>query len=182
MTDWLAGGVLLATIICFGSFAWAARFHFRQEGGTPAGMQVLSLINLIGFAWFVYGLNRWPGGYRWGPIVVCGLSLLLFWWSIIHTRRRPLTLAFSPDAPAFLETTGPYQIARHPFYVSYLLFWMATALAIPGLLPWIVPAVMAMLYAFAATREEAKFINSGLEIDYQAYRMRTGMFYPLHPW
>ena len=56
---------------------------------------------------------------------------------------------------------------------------MATALAVPGLLPWAVPVIMATLYTFAAMMEEAKFTGSALEGEYRAYSTRTGMFFPM---
>ena len=142
-------------------------------------MQAVSVLSVAAFAWFAYGLGTRPGGYRVVPVALCALSLLLFWWCILHTRPKPFTLAFSLDAPAFLDTGGPYRLARHPFYLSYLLFWVASALAVPGVLPWIAPAVMGALYTLAATREEAKFACGALHGEYRAYRLQTGMFFPL---
>ena len=170
--------VLSAGSACFGSFAWAAKFHFRKTGAVPLGMQAVSAVSLLAFAWFLYGLETMAGGYRAVPLVLCAASLLLFWWCIVHTRRKRFTLAFSPDTPLFLDTHGPYRLARHPFYLAYLMFWVATALALPSLLSWVVPAVMAALYTAAATKEEAKFTDSVLDGEYRRYRMRTGMFLP----
>ncbi len=176
--DGRSWAVLSAGVSCFGSFAWAAKFHFRKSGAVPLGMQAASAVSLLGFAWFLYGLGAMTGGYRLVPLVLCAASLLLFWWCIVHTHRKRFTLAFSPDTPAFLDTHGPYRLARHPFYLAYLMFWVATALAIPGLMSWTVPAMMAALYGAAATKEEAKFKDSALERQYRRYRMRTGMFFP----
>ncbi len=180
--DWRGWSVLLAGTACFLSFTWAAAFHFHKSGKIPRGMQVVSAVSFLTFAWFLYGLGTRPGGYRLAPFALCMLSLLLFWWCILHTRRKRFTLAFSPDAPAFLDTQGPYRVARHPFYLAYLVFWVATALAVPGLLSWAVPVVMAALYTLAAAKEEAKFTDSILQGEYRLYRMRTGMFFPLLAW
>ena len=144
----------------------------------PLGMQAVSAASLLAFAWFLYGLSTGLEGWRLAAFALCVTSLLLFWWCIVHTRRKRFTLAFSPDAPAFLDTSGPYRLARHPFYLSYLIFWVATALANPGLLSWAVPTVMAGFYVVAATKEEAKFADSVLEGEYRRYRARTGMFLP----
>ncbi len=178
MTDGLGWAVLLAGTACFGSFTWAARFHFQKSGAVPSGMQAVSAASLLAFAWFLYGLCAEPGGWRLAPLVLCVASLLLFWWCVAHTRRKRFTLAFSPDAPAFLDTSGPYRLARHPFYLSYLMFWVATAMADPGLLSWAVPAVMVAFYVVAALKEEGKFAHSVLEEEYRRYRARTGMFLP----
>ncbi len=179
MMDWRSWGVLLTGTACFLSFSWAVRFHFDKAGRLPRGMQVVSAVSFLAFTWFLYGLGSRPGGFRLAPFALCVLSLLLFWWCIRHTRRKRFPLAFSPDAPALLDTQGPYQVVRHPFYLAYLLFWVATALAVPGLLPWAVPAVMAALYTAAAAKEEAEFADSILASEYQRYRMRTGMFTPM---
>jgi len=179
MVIWRSWSVLLAGTLCFGSFVWAAKYHFRDAGMMSRGMLVLSGGNLVGFAWFVFGLNVMPGGYRLAPFALCVLSMLLFWWCILHTRRQHFTLAFSKDTPSFLDTRGPYRVARHPFYLSYLIFWVAVALAIPSAVSWSVVAIMVGLYTLAATREEAKFLKSSLASDYQIYRRQTGIFFPL---
>jgi len=179
MMDWRSWGMLLAGFVCFGSFSWAVEFHFRKSDENPRGMQAVSVLSVVAFSWFVYGLGTRPGGYRVVPFGLCALSLLLFWWCILHTGPKPFTLAFSLDLPAFLDTKGPYRVARHPFYLSYLLFWVATALAVPGALSWVAPVIMGALYSLAATREEAKFANGVLNGEYQAYRTQTGMFFPL---
>jgi len=182
MVDWRSWGVLIAGAICFGSFVWGAKFHFHTVGKAPRGMQVLSLASFAAFAGFLYGISTLPGGFRWVPFGLCVVSLLLFWWCILYTSRKRFTLAFSPDAPVFLDTQGPYRMARHPFYLSYMLFWVATALAVPGALPWLVPAILAALYTFAAMKEERKFTSSAMEREYRTYRMRTGMFFPMLTW
>ncbi len=172
-------GVLLAGVACFSSFVWAIRFHFHRPGTDRLGIQVLSVINVVAFAWFLYGLSTETGGYRLIPLGLCALSLSLFWWCVSHTRRKRFTLAFSSDAPTFLDTEGPYRVARHPFYLSYLMFWLAMALAVPGAPSWVALMTMAALYTFAAAKEEAKFANSVLDREYRIYRMHTGMFCPL---
>ena len=177
--DWRSWGVLLAGLVCFGSFSWAVKFHFLKYRESPRSMQAVSALSVVAFACFTYGLGTQPGGYRVAPFALCALSLLLFWWCILHTRPKPFTLAFSLDLPAFLDTGGPYRVARHPFYLSYLLFWVATALAVPGALPWVAPVVIGALYTLAATKEEAKFASSALVGEYRAYRLQTGMFFPL---
>jgi protein-S-isoprenylcysteine O-methyltransferase Ste14 len=86
--------------------------------------------------------------------------------------------AFSDDTPQFLLRHGPYRYVRHPFYASYLLFWVGTAVTTAGWLPWLVPFGMLLLYARAATGEEQKFARSDLAQAYETYRQNTGMFLP----
>ena len=170
----LVAGLGLA---CFASFSWAVKGHFRATGAMPPGMRLIGAASLLGFLHFLWQLRH--GAASW-PIVALlfGLALWLFVWTIRATRSTPPTLAFATDAPDILFCHGPYRYVRHPFYLSYILFWIGTAVsaARPG--TWAVPLVMGALYFQAASREERKFARSALAPDYDAYRRQTGMFLP----
>jgi protein-S-isoprenylcysteine O-methyltransferase Ste14 len=168
----------LAGLACFSAFSWGVKAHFRQTGEMPFGMKLTSGISLVGFAWF--GWHLISGVSEAWPLVLALFagSLSVFVWAIKATRRTPPTLAFDTDAPSFLLHHGPYRFVRHPFYLSYLMFWIGTAAIAHGLLPWAAPALMAALYFDAATREERKFAMSELSSAYAAYRAQAGMFLP----
>lgn len=173
------------SIICFVGFAWAIRGHFQQHEKMPLGMRVVSMLSLAGFGWFlipqVRAVPMDNSQWLYPDVVSCVLfivSLVVFWLSIGATRARPLTLAFAADVPTFLQHRGPYQYVRHPFYLSYLLFWLGTAIASRSALHWIVPAIMVPLYVEAARREERKFTGSSLASAYNHYREHTGMLLP----
>jgi len=75
-------------------------------------------------------------------------------------------------------TVGPYRYVRHPFYLSYSLFWLAGAVAVPYW-PMIVGSLgMLTLYYRAAAQEEQTIARSGLSAEYEAYKRTTGMFLP----
>jgi protein-S-isoprenylcysteine O-methyltransferase Ste14 len=172
--------MVLTSLICFGSFTWAVRGHFRLQRRMPPGMQVVSLASLAAMAWFL--ARMLSGGvvtFWMAPVAMIAAAFVLFWWTVKVTRPRRLTLAFDDDLPIFLQQGGPYRRIRHPFYASYILFWIATSLATPGLLPWIVPIAFGATYVVAATKEEAKFMASPLALDYARYRSTTGMLLPL---
>ena len=120
---------------CFLSFVWGALAHFRRPGAIPPWMHAISLLSLFGFLWFVsreinviasHG-NRplWAGV---AAMLSFTLGLAVFWWAVAATRNRRLTLAFTPDRPAFLHTSGPYAYVRHPFYsvLPNILDWHGT--------------------------------------------------------
>jgi protein-S-isoprenylcysteine O-methyltransferase Ste14 len=165
--------------VCFAAFSWGVKGHFRHTGKIPAGTILISLLTVGGFGWFALRLAIVPVGAGW---VVAGLlfvaGLVLFAWTIRATRQTPPTLAFDTDKPSFLLRHGPYRFVRHPFYLSYLLFWTGTAVAFSGILPWVAPAVMLAVYRIAAGREEQKFAGSDLRAAYEAYRRQAGMFFP----
>ncbi len=175
--------VLLALLVpgfaCFAAFSWAVKGHFQSVGHIPEGMRLTSLLSLAGCAWFLWRLFTGPAGPAW-PVgtALFIAAFLLFVWTIRATNTDRPTLAFADDTPHFLLQHGPYRYVRHPFYASYLLFWVGTALASRGWLPWLVPVVMLTLYVRAATGEERKFARSDLAHAYETYRQSVGMFVP----
>lgn len=182
-TALLMAGVASA---CFAYFAWGIAAHFRRDGPMPAGMRAIGLANLACFAWFLGGqLAEARRGTA--PLAAAGAAALalmagsvaLFRWTVAVNRARPLTLAFSPDQPSFVQRAGPYAHVRHPFYLSYVVFWAGTALASARLAHWLAPAILALLYYRAASAEEAKFARSSLASEYSAYQATTGMVLPL---
>ncbi len=172
-------GLFAAGLICFAGFTWAVKGHFRCIGPMPLGMRLIGFLSLEGFGWFALRLARFGGSSLWGAGIACFLlSIGLFIWAIRCTRETRPSLAFSTDEPTCLLREGPYRYVRHPFYVSYLLFWAGTAIATPGPIAWIMPALMLLIYTDAARREEAKFARSSLAAAYRQYRGKVGMFLP----
>jgi hypothetical protein len=171
--------LLLAGCICFAAFSWGVKSHFRQTGRIPAGTYLISALTVTGFLWFAWRLVTRGPAVTWPPALALFVgAMALFGWTVRATRKTPPTLAFDTDEPVFLLQHGPYRYVRHPFYAAYLLFWIGTALASPGLLPWLAPLVMLGVYWNAATREERKFAGSNLASAYRSYRGKAGMFIP----
>ncbi len=171
---------LIATTatVSFSAFCWGVKSHFRSTGKMPLGMQVTSALSTIAFLWFIARLTSGFGAMWLEATALFCASGALFFWTIQASRQTPPTLAFDTDAPFFLLRSGPYAAVRHPFYLSYLMFWVGTALATASALGWIAVAIMAAVYLDAATREEAKFARSTLAATYAAYKRQAGMFLP----
>lgn len=174
------GAVLLAAgFICFAAFCWGVKAHFRRTEAIPPGTRLIAALTLAGFGCFVRRLAVCPLGVTWpSALALFVLSAGLFAWTAGATRHTPPTLAFDTDQPAFLLRHGPYRLVRHPFYLSYLLFWTGTAMASAGIAGWLTPAVMTAVYLRAATLEERKFRHSNLAPAYADYRRQAGMFLP----
>jgi protein-S-isoprenylcysteine O-methyltransferase Ste14 len=171
--------VFAAGLICFAAFSWALKSHFRHTGHVPFGAYGISVLSVIGFLWFAWRILAGRTSSFWEVAVILFiLSILLFAWTINASRKTRPTLVFDTDEPIFLLDHGPYQYVRHPFYASYLVFWIGTATASPGLLPWLAPVVMLLVYWNAARREERKFAGSALASAYQSYQAKAGMFTP----
>jgi protein-S-isoprenylcysteine O-methyltransferase Ste14 len=176
-----------AVIAAYGSGVWGIYGHFLTANKPEPEMKFTSLLSLLGLLWFLF--ERWQRhaligtvgvGTDLAALALLALFMVLFWWAIATTRRRRLTLAFSKDQPAFVHMAGPYAWIRHPFYSSYILFWIATAIASASMLFWLMPIVMTGLYWRAIRIEEAKFASSPVSLEYDAYRKRTGMLLPAH--
>lgn len=172
----------LVTVIAVATLAqymWSARGHFKSED-MPKGAKLLSGVVLacallmFGLTWFVLQ----PIAAQLAGVALMSGTQLLFWAAIRASRNSTLLLAFDPDNPRSLVNAGPYRYVRHPFYVSYVIFWGGWAIAtwsIWALLPFV---VMTGVYVSAARDEERKFALTGMAADYEAYRRRTGFFFP----
>lgn len=174
---------LLLALACFVSFLWALRSLFAIPGGkVPGRMKLLSVCGAVCFAMQVGFLILGPPNPMWGirvlGVILYLASLALFWWSVPHARQLGLKIAFTKDVPSALHEDGPYRHIRHPFYASYLLFWLAGVFATGA--PWLLltVVVMGVFYWRAIQEEERAFDISPLSTKYAAYRARTGLMFP----
>jgi len=173
--------VLAAFASCLLSFNWGMYRFFTLPDGSNTGIDTIKLVG-TGF-----GLGSMVGIPLLGvesavtcaaALLLCGLSLALFWWAIRTNLRRPLSFAFSDDLPEHLVCEGPYRRIRHPFYTAYLLSWLVTPVATTEPLMLLPFTVMAVIYTAAARGEERKFEATGLGEAYARYRAAAGMFWP----
>jgi protein-S-isoprenylcysteine O-methyltransferase Ste14 len=171
--------LLLSGIACFGAFTWGARAHFVRDK-TAVAMHVLLLLSLAGMAVFLFALWR-AAAPDWRRAAGFGLHLvaiILFGWAVLATRRNRPALAFAGDRPDHLFRSGPYAYIRHPFYASYLLFWLGCAVATSSLVLLLVFLSLAVIYTIAALGEERNFLHSSMRDEYEAFRKATGFFWP----
>ncbi len=172
--------VLSAATACFLSYGWGLACFFADPGGgkgTGTVKWATAVSVVLHVLAIVFFYDREGHGFA-VSLVLYILSLGLFWWAAAVNRARPLTLAFSPDAPAHLVIAGPYAFIRHPLYLSYMLCWIAGMLA-TGQAPLILTVIyMGWLYHRAATEEERKFAASPLAEQYLHYAERTGRYFP----
>lgn len=179
MTVVLAIVVTIVSLAALAQHAWAYRGHFASDT-MPRGAMLLTLVVIAAAVANIWAL--WSGPL-WAPAMFAGLvlqfaSLWLFWHAIAASRAARLLLAFDPGQPHGIVTHGPYGVVRHPFYTSYILFWLGWSLAAWSI--WAVPPLLAVLaiYVLAAHGEERKFARSPFAAEYESYRSRAGMFWP----
>jgi len=163
------------------SFGWGARAFFVRSAGSPLAARVIVacyvVFALLHYRAILLAHNLTPVTTACASGMYLG-ALGLFWWAVRTNRNRPLSAAFSPDAPQFLIREGPYRYVRHPFYSAYLVAWTAGVAATRNL--WLTPtvAVMLMIYLRAIAIEERKFSRSHLAAAYADYRRCTGCLVP----
>jgi protein-S-isoprenylcysteine O-methyltransferase Ste14 len=146
-----------------------------------AALRIGVMILLIFF--FLFRLNRDVGEHPGvsGPVLagiglavwVAGLAIAV--WARLYIGRNwgmPMTRRAEPE----LVTTGPYRLIRHPIYTGIILALVGTALAISPL-GLIAVAVLAVFFAFSATREE-RFLTEEFPSAYPPYKARTKMLIP----
>ncbi len=168
-----------AAIFNFAGFAWAVRGHF-VSARLPPGMKLVSALFAIGFLAYLYDIGNAPAP-GWRIAIAFALQALasgLFLWSCAATRRTRPEMAFSPNEPTVLFNTGPYRFVRHPFYSSYIMFWLACTLATTSLIVKVVTVLLIIIYSAAATQEQINFLKSAFKPQYEAYQKRTGFFWP----
>lgn len=107
---------------------------------------------------------------------VCSIALISF---TLGTHRIPIALWHqNNDAPKNIVTWGAYGHIRHPFYASFLLFFIGGLLFLPSLF-----TLVALVYGFiilnrTAAREEKRLSASEFGQEYVDYIARTGRFFP----
>jgi len=179
---------ITATITCLLSFAgvsWGALRFFTKPSGLTKRAAVVGGLGAFFGIWTVAA--TWQSTSPWGQLLAATIlhlaSSLLFWSAVRACRSVPLTAIFEPDPPVRIILTGPYRYMRHPFYLSYAVFWASGWIASPSWVSFAGVAVMLAIYLRAARNEERKFATSSLAGDYREYRRQVrGMLPRLSPY
>lgn len=171
--------VSLVSLSVIAQYSWSLKAHFNSPK-MPAGTVVISIVVLATAA--IYTTLLWIESQPWLATLVGlaieGLALWLFWSAIKASRAARLKMAFDVQNPHGLVTTGPYRYLRHPFYTSYLIFWVGWAIATWSLWSVLPLVVITVIYVLAALGEERKFSRTAMAADYANYRQKTGFFWP----
>lgn len=174
--------ISVVSIAVVAQYARALRTHFRSEK-MPTGTIVISAVVLATTAIFLalLWLNSQPILAHLAGLAIEGLGIWLFYSAIRASRAAELKMAFDKANPHGLVTTGPYRYLRHPFYTSYLIFWIGWAISTWSAWSIVPLLVILVIYVQAALGEEAKFSRTPMAEAYAAYRRQTGFFWPKLP-
>lgn len=171
--------VSVLSLAIIGQYTWSMRAHFHSVS-MPAGAMLISAVVIATSLFFlgILWLERQPIGAKLAGFALEIASLMLFWWAITASRAAKLRFAFDADNPDSLVTEGPYWYVRHPFYTSYAIFWVGWGVATCSIWAVVPVAGLIAIYMVAALGEERKFSTTTLAGSYDAYRRRTGFFWP----
>lgn len=162
----------------FAAISLATRRHFKS-GRYPAGMFLISALSVAGIT--VFALHAFWLGLHFQvlalPMIL--VAFALFEWAIRHSRNGVLALAFDTESQSErIIDTGPWRYMRHPFYASYGMFWLATALATQHIASVFAFLSLFSVYVYSAFREEGALTSGPLREEYLAYRKNVGFLLP----
>ncbi len=171
--------LLLSGTAGSGLFAWGVRGHFVGDK-TPSAMNIILALSLIGIVIFLFDvwMTSAPDWARATGFCLHLGGIALFGWAVLATRQNRPAMAFAGNRPDHVFRSGPYSTIRHPFYTSYLLFWLGSAIATSSLILLLIFLALAVIYTIAALGEERDFSRSSLRDEYEAFRKSTGLFWP----
>ena len=171
--------VLIVGLLCYVITAVVVRRHFASPT-LPRKVRLTTIlgdIGLIAFGYLMWRDEHATAGLAaaLGPFLV---SQSLFFWSVTTTRARPPRIAFDPEPPGFVTQAGPYRYIRHPFYASYILFWLGCAVATLHPVSLAILVLVSAILVAVALREERSFEDTAFAADYSNYRRTTGLLWP----
>lgn len=175
--------VSVVSLAVVGSYTWSLRGHFASPKMPPGALLISAIVvaTSLAFLFLVWTQHQSPQAQIIG-IAIEIAGAVLFWWAILASRKARLHAAFDDVHPHSIVTGGPYRYLRHPFYTSYLIFWSGWAIAAWSAWTLLPVAIFAVIYVAAARAEEKKFSNTPLAQEYEAYKKRTGFFWPRPGW
>lgn len=176
---------LLPLSLCLSSlvaFGWGMARFFKRTSRPERRTAWVGLVGLLCAGWHVEAVaSTRPVPWRSAcAIALYVASLTIFFWAVRTCRRSRTTLTaiFDAQAGPILIQDGPFRLVRHPFYLAYVLFWIAGWVASSSWLSLGAVALMTTVYVMGALAEEAGFRGSPLARTYADYCQRTGFLLP----
>ncbi len=110
-------------------------------------------------------------GWRIAGIIIFLVGNFLFTWAMASNYYFSTAVRLQYDREHKVATAGPYQFMRHPGYLGFILFTMATPLILGSWWAYI-PAGSAVLLFILRTYLEDKTLQHKLE-GYQEYAAKV---------
>ena len=167
----------ISSTIPFLLFASAGVWHFG--GGHKSGTGLVSIASLFGLVSILYTIWTNNVNYLWPfpGIALQELSLFLFGWCIGASGKRNLGLALNKNSSKKLITDGPYALVRHPFYTSYIIFWIGSVAVASSIFTICSAIILIAIYIYISRRED-KLLAHVFEDEFPKWYKNTGAFFP----
>ncbi len=152
--------------------------HFNRREKEPLGATFITVAAVAGTLanvalWWL--LPHAGGGLA---LVMAVLAIALYVLAVRATHGQGFWRAFSTRTPPKVVDSGIYGYLRHPFYTSYMIYWLAwCALNSFHVVSLLIAAVMIGVYVAAALKEE-RLLTSSFGEQYIRYALGTRMFVP----
>jgi protein-S-isoprenylcysteine O-methyltransferase Ste14 len=118
---------------------------------------------------------RTPVGLMPGLLLMVAGGVLMI-WTLRHNHSGNWQVAPAVRSGARLITDGPYRWVRHPMYVAVLVLTLGFVLLDRHVADGVAWVLLAGLFAIKSRIEEASLAKRFP--CYEAYRRRTGAFWP----
>jgi protein-S-isoprenylcysteine O-methyltransferase Ste14 len=148
-------------------------FTLRPVGITHMLGLLAYMVNPSWMAWSSLPLPEW---LRWLGVGLGATAGGLLIWTL-RSLGTNLTDTVVTRRKHTLVTKGPYRWVRHPFYDSVALCLLANSLAAANWFLFLTGVLVMVLIVLRTRREEEKLL-ARFDDAYQAYRKRTGRFFP----
>ena len=166
------------------SQATRERLDRRQEGlfilFTLRPVGISHMLGLLAYmvspSWMAWSSLPLPEWLRWIGVGLGATAGGLLTWTL-HSLGTNLTDTVVTRRKHTLVTNGPYRWVRHPFYDSVALCLLANSLVAANWFLFLTGVLVMALIIVRTRREEEKLLARFYDV-YQAYRKRTGRFFP----
>jgi len=172
--------VYSALLVTAGMFVLAMFGFFLVSRGSIVKRIALAVCLLLAAAGIVQGVLVGSPPSLWQKVLCLTLTIVshIVFLSATQAHRDKPAAAYAENARLPLVTSGPYAYVRHPFYLAYLLVFLAGAIVTDQWSAWIGPAVLTVIYHGTAHAEEKLILASDHQESYQRYQKNTGMLLP----
>jgi len=164
-------------------FYWISRAsftHFNRGEKEPLQMLMVRVLTTLGFIWNLYvAFTQNSDSHQIAAFAILTfISSLIFASAIKETKGNNLPVAFSFDKETTYVVTGIYRFIRHPFYASYILYWLSwTALNYKSILSLTFSAILIFAYLIAI-RSEEQFLRKTYDLQYLAHKKISARVFP----
>jgi protein-S-isoprenylcysteine O-methyltransferase Ste14 len=107
-------------------------------------------------------------------VAIVVLSISLYEWARRTVAARNFYIGLAGEVPGALCESGPYRYIRHPFYMSYMLAFLAMLVATPAVVAVVVFVCNVALFVYMALDDERTMSKSPLAEAYSKYANRVG--------